>query len=140
MNYETMESEDHEYVSELAEMDDEQLDDLSSGFWKRLGYAKQLDQELEADGVDVGVTPAIEDHEEYDISFAMGAEDTGDQLDVLDHPDVPVPSAYEWDEAPAVLNLIAGVGGEVVSVDAWSHSKKDSATLGIGARFPQLES
>lgn len=48
--------------------------------------------------------------------------------------------AYEWESAPAVLDLIAGVGAEVISIDAWSLSKKDAATFGIGARFPQLES
>lgn len=50
MNSETIEPEDHKYVAELAEMDDEQLESLSDGFWKRLGYAKQLDQELESNG------------------------------------------------------------------------------------------
>lgn len=32
MNSETIEPEDHKYVAELAEMDDEQLESLSDGF------------------------------------------------------------------------------------------------------------
>ena len=46
VNYENLDSEDYEYVPELAEYSDEQFEALSDGFWGHLVFSKQLDQEL----------------------------------------------------------------------------------------------
>lgn len=132
-----MASEDFEYVGELAEYSDEQFEDLSDAFWKRLSFAKDLDEELRSVGIEITVRPAIEE-KEYDIRLSAGADDTGDDFDIIDHPDVPTISKYEWEEMPAVLNHVTSVGGEVVSVIGASHSERDEAELTVEVSFPRL--
>ena len=138
MSSEHLDSDTHAYVPELEEYSEEELEALSPDFWRRLTYAKQLYHELKQEGVAVRPKPVVEDEKSHDISLGMVADNTGDEWELIEHPMVEKPLAFDWEDAPPVLNLVSSVGGEVVGVDMWKHGKLDEGILGIKVRFPHL--